>query len=187
MDFTFLFIFLLFSISLGLFIWIVNRGRKARLAEAAAKANATTPAPPTNKPIPNSPFPACQAADLFISHASADAATAAAIVARLESEGVRCWIAPRDIGPGKSYAAEITRGVKSTQQMVLLLSAASNKSQAVLSELELARRFDKAILPILLEDIQPSDEMLFYISAAHWRNYQTDPQGALEHLKKAIA
>jgi hypothetical protein len=37
---------------------------------------------------------------VFISHSSNDRATADAICAHLESAGIKCWIAPRDIEPG---------------------------------------------------------------------------------------
>jgi hypothetical protein len=38
--------------------------------------------------------------DAFISYANQDKATADAACAKLEAEGIRCWIAPRDVPPG---------------------------------------------------------------------------------------
>jgi hypothetical protein len=40
---------------------------------------------------------------IFISHPSKDRATADAICAHLESAGIHCWIAPRDIEPGATW------------------------------------------------------------------------------------
>ncbi len=37
--------------------------------------------------------------DVFISHSAKDKATADAVCAVLEAEGIRCWIAPRDVLP----------------------------------------------------------------------------------------
>jgi TIR domain len=37
---------------------------------------------------------------VLISHSSKDRATADTICAHLESAGIKCWIAPRDIEPG---------------------------------------------------------------------------------------
>src|SRR5882724_11997376 len=42
--------------------------------------------------------------DVFISHASKDAASAQAVCGALETTHVRCWMAPRDILPGEEYA-----------------------------------------------------------------------------------
>ena len=38
--------------------------------------------------------------DVFVSYSHKDKATADAVVARLEQDGSRCWVAPRDIVPG---------------------------------------------------------------------------------------
>ena len=37
--------------------------------------------------------------DVFISHSSIDKATSDAMTTALESAGIRCWVAPRDIMP----------------------------------------------------------------------------------------
>jgi hypothetical protein len=39
-------------------------------------------------------------APVFVSYASQDAAIANSIVEHLESQGLKCWIAPRDVKPG---------------------------------------------------------------------------------------
>jgi hypothetical protein len=45
--------------------------------------------------------------DVFISHSSKDKLAADAACAVLEGEGIRCWIAPRDITPGAEWSASI--------------------------------------------------------------------------------
>jgi len=45
--------------------------------------------------------------DVFLSYAAADQALAFAVVAGLEGQGIRCWVAPRDIIPaGSEYGQE---------------------------------------------------------------------------------
>jgi hypothetical protein len=44
---------------------------------------------------------------VFLSHSSADKATAQAVLEGLEGRGIRCWIAPRDIAAGSEYGQEI--------------------------------------------------------------------------------
>ncbi|MBV8226902.1 MAG: toll/interleukin-1 receptor domain-containing protein [Verrucomicrobia bacterium] len=41
--------------------------------------------------------------DVFISHSSADKRAADAACALLETRGIKCWIAPRDIRPGSDW------------------------------------------------------------------------------------
>ncbi|MDR0948902.1 MAG: toll/interleukin-1 receptor domain-containing protein, partial [Lachnospiraceae bacterium] len=43
--------------------------------------------------------------DVFISHSSVDKSIANAICHTLEANGMRCWIAPRDIPAGTNYGA----------------------------------------------------------------------------------
>ncbi len=49
---------------------------------------------------------------VFISHASADASKAGELCKALEDMGFGCWIAPRDIDPGKQYGEEIIHGIE---------------------------------------------------------------------------
>ncbi len=63
---------------------------------------------------------------IFISHSSRDAATAGQICDRLEKNGLNCFIAPRDIRPGKEYAEEIVNGIDNSAAMVLLMSRNAN-------------------------------------------------------------
>jgi hypothetical protein len=50
--------------------------------------------------------------DVFISHSSVNKKAADAICHALEQNGVKCWIAPRDIPPGANYGGEIIKGIK---------------------------------------------------------------------------
>ena len=49
--------------------------------------------------------------DAFISYSSKDKAIADAAVATLEAKGIRCWVAPRDITPGKEWSESIIEGI----------------------------------------------------------------------------
>jgi hypothetical protein len=73
-----------------------------------------------------------KARDVFISYSREDKLTADAICATLESAAIRCWIAPRDLQPGRSFAGEITRAIQASKIMVLVFSAHSNQSEQVL-------------------------------------------------------
>jgi hypothetical protein len=59
----------------------------------------------------DSPNQTSSGRDVFISYASQDAAVAHAIVESLEAQGLKCWIAPRDVKPGAQYADAIVRAI----------------------------------------------------------------------------
>lgn len=71
---------------------------------------------------------------IFISHSSRDAVIAGQICEQLEKNGAKCFIAPRDIRPGKEYAEEIINGIDQSAAMVLLMSQNANGSPHVLRE-----------------------------------------------------
>ena len=74
----------------------------------------------------------------FVSHASEDAAIAASITDYLERNGVSCWVAPRDVTPGRDYAGEILLGIETSATFVLVLSEHANESIFVKREVERA-------------------------------------------------
>ena len=76
--------------------------------------------------------------DVFISHSTKDKAVSDATCAALENGGIRCWVAPRDVQAGRSFAGEITRAIQESKIMVLIFSAHSNNSEQVLREVQLA-------------------------------------------------
>ena len=59
----------------------------------------------------DSPTQATSGSEVFVSYASQDAAVANAIVAALEQQGLRCWVAPRDVRAGAHYADAIIQAI----------------------------------------------------------------------------
>nr|HEV7952737.1 toll/interleukin-1 receptor domain-containing protein [Candidatus Acidoferrales bacterium] len=113
--------------------------------------------------------------DVFISYSSHDKPTADAACAALESRGMRCWIAPRDVFPGEEYAASLVRALHESRVMVLVFSSGANRSPQVLREVERAVSRGVPILPLRIEDVPPSEAMEYYISSRHWLDALTPP------------
>jgi TIR domain len=67
---------------------------------------------------------------VFISHSSQDKKIADAVCNFLEKHGVLCWIAPRDVTPGKNYGAAIIDAISECELFVLILSSLSNRIAA---------------------------------------------------------
>jgi len=125
--------------------------------------------------------------DVFISHSAQDKAVADAVCAGLEKAAVRCWIAPRDVQPGRSFAGEITRAIQQSKAMVLIFSAHSNNSQQVLREVQLAVSSHLHIVQFRIEDVRPNDDLTYFLSTPHWLDAMTPPlEKHLERLVTAI-
>jgi hypothetical protein len=122
---------------------------------------------------------------LFISHSARDKAVADAVCAALENSGVRCWIAPRDVQPGRSFAGEITRAIQQSKVMVLIFSAHSNNSEQVLREVQLAVGAHLHIVQLRIEDVRPNDDLTYFLSTPHWLDALTPPLES--HLQRLVA
>ncbi|MHB8476761.1 MAG: TIR domain-containing protein [Steroidobacteraceae bacterium] len=106
--------------------------------------------------------------DVFVSYASQDAAVANSVVEALERQGIRCWIAPRDVTPGEFYADAIVRAIDAARALVLVLSQHAAVSHHILREIERASskrhpvislRIDHAALPVGLE---------YFLNTSQW-------------------
>src|SRR5262249_48043463 len=94
-----------------------------------------------------------------LSYSSKDKSTADAACASLEARGIRCWVAPRDILPGKEWGAAIIDGIEQSRSMVLVFSANANNSQQVMREVERAVHRGMPIIPFRIEDVPSSRNM----------------------------
>ena len=112
---------------------------------------------------------------VFISHSSQDKKIADAVCSFLEKHGVHCWIAPRDITPGKNYGAAIIDAISECEFFVLILSSLSNDSQQVVREVERAASTQSVVIPLRVEAVQPSKDLQFYVSSSHWLDAVTPP------------
>jgi formylglycine-generating enzyme required for sulfatase activity len=125
--------------------------------------------------------------DIFISYSSKDKTTADATCAALEHKGFRCWVAPRDIVPGKGWGESIIEGIEQSRLMVLVFSANSNASQQVIREVERAVAKRIPIIPFRVENLAPSKAMEYFISSQHWLDAYTPPlEKHLEHLGRTV-
>lgn len=113
---------------------------------------------------------------VFISHASEDARIAEVLCAYLEAAGIACWIAPRDVTPGREYAAEILDGIESASAFVLLLSAQANRSPFVRRELERAASKDKRLFLVRVEEVAPDRSLELFVSSEHWVDAWAEPR-----------
>ncbi|NQT51391.1 TIR domain-containing protein [bacterium] len=106
--------------------------------------------------------------DVFISYSSGDRAVADAACAALESQGLRCWAAPRDILPGRDWGEAIIDAIDHCRVMVLVLSRFSNESGQVKREVQNAVASGVEVLPFRVEEIILSKTLRYFLGTQQW-------------------
>jgi len=106
--------------------------------------------------------------DVFISHASKDKPIADAICEELESSGLKCWIAPRNISKGEDWAKAIRDAIESCPLLLLLFSENANAAPHIEREIANAYYTRRMIVPFRLAKALPRRDFLFYLNNARW-------------------
>lgn len=119
--------------------------------------------------------------EVFVSYAHQDKSIADAACALLEQEGIRCWIAPRDIAPGADWGAAVINAIKSCRAVVLVFSAAANTSPQILREVERAVHLGVPVIPVRVEDVMPEGALEYHLGTVHWLDAMTPPLEAHLH------
>lgn len=124
---------------------------------------------------------------IFISYSTKDAEGAEEICRLLEERGISCWIAPRDVPPGADWAESIMEGIKQAQGFVLVLSEHVNTSRHCKSEVEVAFSAGKAVFPVRLRRIEPSQSLHLFLASSQWIDAFDPPLEAhMDRLAAAI-
>lgn len=106
--------------------------------------------------------------DVFISYTREDKPIADAACAALEFNGIRCWIAPRDVLPGREWGAAIISAIKTSKVMVLIFSSNANQSAQIKREVNHAIETGISVLTFRIEDVDPAGALEYYLDVMHW-------------------
>lgn len=114
--------------------------------------------------------------DVFISYATANKTSADTTCARLESRGIRCWIAPRDTPLGvPSWRESVLNAVREARVLVVLLSSQTMLSKDVEVEVSTAIKASVPVMPLRIEDVQLQGGLDYLISNIHWLDAVSPP------------
>ncbi len=123
---------------------------------------------------------------IFISYSSSNKETADEVCSALETAGIRCWIAPRNIDFGRAYPEAVLEAIKNSSLVVLVFSAAADNSIQIRNEIERAVSHGIPILVYRIEDVRPTKSLEFLVSSFHWLNAIVgDPEDHLSELVEA--
>lgn len=127
------------------------------------------------------------APEIFISYSSKNDDLASSTVNYLEKKDVTCFIAPRDISPGKDYSEEVIKAVEKCQHFLLILTKESNASDHVRNEVNKAFNSKKNIIVFRTENISLSNSLEYYLSNNQWLDaFQHKPEVYFEQLYSYI-
>ena len=124
---------------------------------------------------------------VFISHSNEDKSIADAICQRLESDGIKCWIAPRDIKPGSTWTKGIMQGIDDCRILILVFSEHANDSDHVYREVARAFSSRLAVIPFRIKAVLPSQSLSYFLDTVHWLNAVEPPlQRHLDTLTERV-
>jgi len=125
--------------------------------------------------------------DVYISYAKDDKPVADAMCAALESENIRCWIAPRDLVRPEDSVGQMMNAIDTCTVVVVIFSSHSNNSLHVSRECTRGIDSGRVLIPFRTEDILPSDAMKYLIGTPHWLDAITPPlEDHLSRLSRDI-
>jgi len=108
------------------------------------------------------------AAPVFISYASVDTTVANRVCELLESRGVACWIAPRNVRPGDLYADAIVQAINACRMLIVILSESAVASGHVLREVERASAKNRPLISLRIAPLTLPPALEYFLSASHW-------------------
>lgn len=123
---------------------------------------------------------------VFISYSTKDVEVANLVHSYLEGNGVKCWIASRNIEGGESFAVQIVDAINECSAFVMLASENSNDSGHVSNELSLAFDAKTKIIPFRVKDFALSKANMYFLQQAQWIDAFVNMNDALKHLLTAV-
>jgi hypothetical protein len=123
---------------------------------------------------------------LFVSHVSEDRQAALEIVDELERRAVSCWIAPRDVHPGRPFDDEIVEAIEACRAMLLVFSDHCNEHEYIRREITVAGESHKVIIPFRLENAQPRRGLRVRLSDLHWIDGFVSRERAIDQVVREI-
>lgn len=122
---------------------------------------------------------------VFVSYSRNDKHFVDKLSANLRQRGINVWIDVENIMPGTDWQSEIEKGLKGATALILVISKDSVKSKWALLELAEMIRFNKFVLPLIIEDVNP-DELPESIRNIQWVDFRKSYEDGITALLNAL-
>ena len=124
--------------------------------------------------------------EVFISYSTKDTEIALALLETLESYGLDCWIAPRNIPKGAQWAEEIDKAIQNARVFVVIVSSHSVESRQVPKEIALAVSSCESIFPFRIDDTGLQGTFRYYLSDYQFTDATSDAKQKMIELAEVI-
>lgn len=101
--------------------------------------------------------------DIFISYSRKDLDIVRYIYEWLEKAGMRCWLDIDGMFSGISFKKVIVNAIKQSKIVLFMSSESSNNSRNVVSEVSIAVKYNKKIIPVRLDSSSYSESIEYDI------------------------
>ena len=114
--------------------------------------------------------------DIFISYSTRDQKVVDGLSAYLEQNGIRCFVAYRDIPNGIVWAKAVTEAIESCKLMVVVFSENFNASKQVDREIEMCIEEGKPILTFKIENTDFKGVKKYFLKNLNWIDAFPNPE-----------
>jgi hypothetical protein len=128
-----------------------------RFADEAGQILVTdgaAPAPPGDGTTPH----------VFVSYSRRDAPEVDRLAAALHEHGIDAWVDRTSLVGSSDWTAEITRAIRTSDAVVVVLSRAAVQSDDVANEVNLAGEHERPLFPVLLERVEIPDDLAYHLA-----------------------
>lgn len=123
---------------------------------------------------------------IFVTYARADTDRVAPIIKALREQGLDVWLDQEDIAGATFWRKEIVQAITACSIVVFFATKLSCRSEHVSKELALANDEKKPILPVLLDDVEPSAELRYQIAGLQKIAWFSNPALARQQISAAL-
>lgn len=120
--------------------------------------------------------------DVFISYSTKDQKVVSSLSAFLEQNGIRCFVAYRDIPKGIVWAQAVTEAIENCKLMVVVFSENFNSSKQVDREIEMCIEDGKTILTFKIENVEFKGVKKYFLKNLNWIDAFPEPEKSFEKL-----
>jgi len=108
------------------------------------------------------------------------------IVGALERRNVRCWVAPRDVQPGRPFDDQISAAIDGCRAMLLVFSDHCNDSEYIRREVTVAGDAEKLVIPFRIENAHPRHGLRVRLADLHWIDGFIAREQAVDAVAQAL-
>jgi hypothetical protein len=123
---------------------------------------------------------------VFVCYARADADRLAPMIRSLRDEGLEIWRDQEGIEGATFWRKEIVDAIMDCAVVLFFASENSCASDNISKELALASEEKKPILPVFIEDVEPSAELRYQIAGVQHIAAHTNPEQSLRQIIVAL-